>query len=211
VLWALLSPSLGSAILPPDTVKAWWHDLVTDDPSPSDRVVDEYVKQVRKAIPWVRSPTIYHPSVDYFRDHFAELDPERPHAFPRVDKYPMVSIFDLATGGPLLVGRQIMVAGNIRGTPTLVTPTKTPFVGSHAVFIRDDSIARAGLFCRVPLKMPIDFADGDRVTVSGVLLADGANERMDGRGTAPISYMACSSIAHSTRRVLRVDPKQRRS
>src|SRR4051812_35847594 len=82
VLWALLSPSLGAALLPPETLKRWFHDLTTNPPSREERVVNEYVAIVKKATTWERAPEIFGPSVDYFRHHFAQLDPRRAHVFP---------------------------------------------------------------------------------------------------------------------------------
>jgi hypothetical protein len=161
---------------------------------------------VRKATAWERPPAIYKPSVDYFKAHFEDLDPEQPHDFPPVDRAPMLSVTDLALAGAAYGGLQINVVGKILQTPQLVMPISQT-VGSFAIFVHDPELPRAQVICRVPLKLPHDFAAGDRVAISGVLLAVGGTDTGDDRGFRTTAYMACSSVAHSRRIVLRGAPR----
>ena len=98
VIWTLLSPSIGAAVLPTEKVSGSIKDTVTSEPSRAEKVVGAYVRVARRATTWERPPTIHKPSVTYFKRHFSNLDPERPHRYPGLDKAPPVSIPDLAVG-----------------------------------------------------------------------------------------------------------------
>lgn len=208
LLWALFSPSLGSALLPSTTVDKWIEDLFGDDPTPVERSVDRYVNEVRHATAWVDPPTIHKPSVAYMKRHFGEMDPDRPHAFPPIDRQPHVSVADLIIGAPVLVGRRLTVSGNLAGEPTAVTPTRDGGV-SWAFAIRDTQVPRAFIFARVPIKGEMTFTRGDRVTVAGVLIADGAAPGLGRQGLQRIVYLAASAVAHSANITI-VGAKKRR-
>ena len=57
------------------------------------------------------------------------------------------------------------------------------------------------ILARVPLRDGPKFGDGDRVSISGLVMADGA-ARYDAGGLIRVVYLAGSSIAASTRLVL---------
>jgi hypothetical protein len=151
-------------------------------------------------MPWRGSnaPTIYKPSVSYFKQHYAALDPDRPHRFPPVGSEPFVGIGDLLLTGPAMAGRPILIRRQPLRRPTLVTVTGAR-AASVAFAVVDPVVRRTVVMCRAPVAAPIDFQHGDRVTVSGVLVADRAIGRTDGRGFDRAFYMACASIAHSVR------------
>ena len=174
---------------------AWVGDIV-DPPSSRGRVVSEYVEVVRRATSWERPPTIYAPSVKYFTRHFAELDPDKPHRMPPIDAQPWMSVADVVIAGPALAGRRITVSGNLSGTPSVVAQADGRTL-SWALTVIERGASRMAILCRVPLRSPMTFAHGDRVTIAGVIMGDGAIRRFDGRGLSRISYMACSSAAHS--------------
>jgi hypothetical protein len=55
VAWALLSPQLGAAILPSDTISNWWHDSRQSD---TEEAVERYVDEVQDAAIRAQPPKI---------------------------------------------------------------------------------------------------------------------------------------------------------
>ena len=155
-----------------------------------------FVATARKATTWVDPPTVYEPSVEYFHEHFDEMDPNRPHRFS-LEPEGLVPMAALATESATLSGRLINVAGNVYGPPTVVMPV-TEEIGSYAVAVRDKKAAPDSLvLCRMPFKRPLPFDDGDRVTLRGLVLADGLiTDPRNGR-MRKLVYMACTSMVRS--------------
>lgn len=201
VLWALLSPQLGAAILPPETLRDAVREVFDEDPSRSDRRVDDYVGDVRRATAWERAPTIYQPSVAYFKQHFDGLDPDRHHDFPDIRRLEPTSISQLAVAAPVFAGRPVLVSGFLDGDPTVVT-SGDPDTLSVAFAIHDPAVANVIILARVPVDGYPTLANGDRVSVSGLVIGDGAARYVNDRLTRVV-YIAGSSIAPSTRIELR--------
>jgi hypothetical protein len=202
VTWAVLTSWMGAALLPPHKVTGWFHSAFGHKPSRAERTVDDVVAVARDATTWMHPPTVYGPSVAYFKNHFAELDPSRGHPFPAVGTLPVLGLPDLAQSGILAAGAPLMLAGDVASAPTVITPmTKSTL--SWAITIKDSQAPRTIAMCRVPLGLAgMTFAQGDRVTIAGLVIADGGATRFDGRGSEHIFYLACSAIAHSTQLVM---------
>lgn len=206
-MWGLFGPKLADAVLPTETIRAAIGELFDDDPSPSDIAVDEYVRVVRRATAWERPPTIYGPSVSYFKKHFAAMDPDRHHDFPDVRTLQPAALMDLAVGAPLFAGRPILISGPLAETPTVVTPGRRGTV-SWAFVVRDPDLENAVVLARVPVRTPLTLDRGQRVSISGIVMADGAARYGDSVLTRVV-YIAGSSIAPSTRVTLKL-PQRRR-
>lgn len=202
VLWGVFSPQLGAALLPPDTLRDFVAERFDEDPSHSDRIVDTYVRVARNATAWERPPTVHASSVGYFKKHFATLDPDRHHPFPDVRKLLLAPVADLAVASPVFVGTPVLISGFVYGAPTVVTPARVRGTLSWAFAIRDPDVKDAVVLARIPIRGAHDLGHGDRVSVAGLVLADGA-ARYTGRGLTRVVYVAGSSIAPSTRLTLK--------
>jgi hypothetical protein len=196
IVWALFSPQLGAALLPADTLRDALSGLFDEEPSVSERTVDEFVNAARTATTWARPPTVHASSVRYFKEHFRDFDPNVAHAFPGLASLMPVSVGDLAIAAPLFAGQPILVSGNVYGDPTVVGQGENRTL-SWAVAIRDGNGTRAVALVRVPVAGRMSIRSGDRVSVSGLVLADGAASRVDGRGLVRIVYLAGSAISRS--------------
>jgi hypothetical protein len=104
-----------------------------------------------------------------------------------------------------LIGRPINVAGDVWGPPTVVIPV-TREIGSFAVAVRDKQAPETIALCRLPYKRPLPFDDGDRVTLRGLILADGLINNPQGGGMKHVVYMACASMVPSTNLRVTVKP-----
>ena len=193
VAWALFSPSLGAAILPPDTLKSWWHDL---HQSETEEAVAEYVDEVEDAAIWAQAPKTYEPSVRYFEKNYDELDPTKVHEFPRIGEQEAVTLSFLATESAGWTGRMVLVSSDVREPPRLISPV-TDEVGSYQITLADRRVPGTEVICRLPFERTLPFRKGDRVTFTGLVLADGLAERQQAAGMKRVIYMACSSMVPS--------------
>jgi hypothetical protein len=170
-------------------------DILDREPSTAERVVDEYVSFTRnRALAWERPPTIYEPSVQFFKHHFAALDPRRQHEFIPIKPRRAVAIQELADHAPLYAGRIVPVRGRLSFKSVVAAE---PTAVSWAFQMRKPGIRDTGLICRVPWDPSLkpDYVPGDTVLAEGVVLAQGGGERADGKGSARVVYMACLSVA----------------
>lgn len=168
-------------------------DAVRGGTYAEQRVVTEYLALTRKAFPW-QQLSLYESSEVYFRTHFAELDPRRPHAFGNLGAKPEVDIPTLmqvkAAGGAIVVrGRA--------AAPTLITNEWLPETASTAYQLTDRRAANVLVLCRVPLaaEQPVPANQGDVVRAEGLVLGAGIVPRLGASGPGAVIYMACSSIA----------------
>jgi hypothetical protein len=157
-------------------------------------IVDRYVQVTKRAVQWVNPPTIYEPSASFMRSHLAWFDPDHPHKFDfgRIDI--RTDVGSLAVRGPEMAGAMLDVVGTLAQTPTLIGVFAD--AENWAFFLRQPKTPRLLAVCRVPIKPGEEngYRIGDVVHATGVLLADGAIERIDGRGQERLSYIACSAI-----------------
>jgi hypothetical protein len=192
IAWALFSPSFGAAILPPDRISGWWQDLRQ---SPTEEAVERYVAEVEDAAIWAQSPQIYESSVTYFEDNYDELDPEAVHAFPGIGAQEPIALGHLATEAAGWTGKVILASADVRNV-RLIAPV-TPEIGSYRIALADRHVSATEVVCRLPFKRTLPFTTGDRVTFTGVVLADGLAERERAEGMKRVVYMACTSMVQS--------------
>lgn len=204
VVWAIFSPSIGTAILPPDAIGDWWHNLWRSD---AERVVEDYVARIDTAAPWVHPPTTYKDSVAYFKEHYADLDPTRGHDH-RPDFRRTLTLPQLATEAAGWTGQPVMLSADVGQPPSLVEPMSNA-VGSFEVSLADRLAPGARVLCRLPFKRPLPYVSEDRITTTGLILAEGTAERPNGRGMERVIYMACTSMVRSANITLtpRPDPR----
>jgi hypothetical protein len=171
---------------------------------PTDRKVDAWVAELRDRLGWVGSPTFYGPSVAYFKRHFAELDPARPHKFDLDVADVTTDVPSLAERAPQLSGRLVQVTGRLEFKQQVTLYAKA---ASWAFLLRDRAAPRIVAWCRVPLAPGAedDYEIGDRIHANGLLLADGVTPRTDGRGQMRTVYLFCSSISR-TMATIRIGP-----
>ena len=177
----------------------WVGDRFDGKPSHADVTVDRFIKETTtEGVDWSHGPTIAEPSVDYFRRHFDTLDPERVHPLSIKDVRGYGDVGGLATNAPNLVGRLLLIRGRV------ASAMQTGSYGSVTSWVFElydrkptDPVT---VFCRVPLPTdtPPDFAPGELVSATGVLIADGAIEGARGKPRR-LLYMACSAIGTSVR------------
>ena len=139
VAWALLSPQLGAAILPSDTISNWWRDWRQSD---TEEAVERYVDEVQDAAIWAQPPKIYESSVTYFEDNYEELDPTKVHEFPGIDTQPLPLGF-LATEAAGWTGEMLLVSADVQEPPRLIAPV-TDEIGSYRIALRDHHVPRTG-------------------------------------------------------------------
>jgi hypothetical protein len=158
--------------------------------SAKDRVVDRYVRDLRRADIWSRPPTVFSDAVRYFRSHFTEFDPRRPHNFRETRHVPLLALVPTA---PNWVTRPVVTAGNVisanQVSPqggiqdwllVLVPPSKRPPKPSDRPPI---------VTCRVPLPARTVVPPwGAPVIVRGLVLAAG-----DSVQHYETAYMVCTS------------------
>jgi hypothetical protein len=193
VAWALLSQSLGAAILPSDTISNWWHDWRQSD---TEEAVEKYVDEVQDGAIWAQPPTVYESSVTYFEENYEELDPNKVHDFPRIDAQQPLLLSFLATESAGWTGRIVLVSADVQEPPRLVVPV-TEEIGSYRIALRDIHVPGTEIICRLPFKRTLPFDTGHRVTFTGLVLADGLAERERGAGMKRAIYMACASMVRS--------------
>lgn len=187
--------ALVASVVTDQTVHDSVADMFTKDPSPAERDVAHMVSIARSKVPWTGPLTIYQPSVDYLREHFGAMAPARTHEFPSNNGQPTLSVESLVNNSALLNGQPIMVSGEVTGEPRPVLPDEYP-VARFAVNLTGNGSAAA--VCVVPLDISkADFRDGDRVSVFGVLLAEGQVTDPRSGKPIPLEYLSCASIAHS--------------
>lgn len=194
VVWALLSPSLGTAILPADTISDLWHDWRQSD---TEAAVEDYIEEMRDAAVWAQAPKVYETSVDYFEENYDELDPQREHEFPAIGTQPPVLLGFLATESAGWTGRTVLVSADVVSPPRLIAPVSET-IGSYSLSLGDRYVRDTEVICRLPYEKTLPFSTKDRVTFVGLVLADGLAERERGSGMKRVIYMACASMVHST-------------
>lgn len=194
VAWALLSPQLGAAILPADTISNWWHDWRQPD---TEEAVEKYVDEVQDAAIWAQPPKVYDSSVRYFKENYEELDPDKVHEFPGIDTQQPLLLGFLATEAAGWTGRILLVSADVQEPPRLITPV-TDEIGSYRIALGDSHVRGTEVVCRLPFKRTLPFDTGHRVTFTGLVLADGLAERERGGGMKRVIYMACASMIRST-------------
>jgi hypothetical protein len=178
--------------------------------SHAEIVTDEYVQTTRHAVEWTRSPTIYEPSVAFFRSHFDWFDPARPHRYDLSRIQARADIPSLAIRGPEIAGAMVDVVGTLAQMPTQITVYNR--TTNWAFFLKQPKTGRLLAVCRVPLKTGEEagYEVGDVIHAVGVLLADGSIQRLDGNGEDRLSYLACSSIARRQAMITIVGRKARK-
>jgi hypothetical protein len=194
VAWALLSPQLGAAILPSDTISNWWHDWRQSD---TEEAVEEYMDDVQDAAIWAQPPKIYDSSVAYFEKNYEDLDPNKVHDFPGIKAQRPLLLGFLATEAAGWTGEVLLVSADVQESPRLIAPV-TDEIGSYRIALGDHHVPRTEVICRLPFKRTLPFDTGHRVTFTGLVLADGLAERERGGGMKRVIYMACASMVRST-------------
>jgi hypothetical protein len=161
----------------------------------ADRIVSDYVAVTRRALDWRQPPTIHQPSVAYFKTHLSSLDPETPHKFKVPAAAVSTDVFSLIQRAPQLSGTLLRVTGRLAQPPLQVQVHER--ASSWAFFLRDPGVPRVLAVCRVPLARGDEegYSVGDVVHANGLLLADGATERIDGKGVERVAYLACGAVA----------------
>jgi hypothetical protein len=169
-------------------------------PSRADLVVERFVEETtERAMHWKREPVVYEPSLEYFRDHFEELDPETTHQ-PSIKKVAMGDVAGVAAKVPAAIGRPIAVRARVADAS--ITAGYRGGIASWAYQLTDQIDRprdRTTIVCRVPRRArDPDIPLGRTVYATGVLIAEGEVEGLDGKPTR-VLYMACSAIAQPTK------------
>jgi hypothetical protein len=198
ILAGLLAAAAPSGEFVRDSAAALYHVVFPGPKSPeSEGVVRDYVATTKRAMAWQRAPTIYKPSVDLFEREFAFVDPRRPHKFDLKRTRFGMSVGSLAENVPLAAGSIIAVSGTLEGGSMV---TAYPEAVSWAFQLKERGVPRVRVVCRLPLPAKgAELIPGRRVTAEGVVIADGAAERVDGRGFIRIIYMVCAAMEPSMR------------
>ncbi len=102
----------------------------------------------------------------------------------------------LATESAGWTGRMVLVSADVREPPRLIAPV-TNEIGSYRLVLADSHVPGTEVVCRLPFKRTLPFDTGDRVTFTGLVLADGLAERERGGGKNRVIYMACTSMVRS--------------
>jgi hypothetical protein len=160
-------------------------------PPVSSSIVDEYVKETRGAEFWDRRPTIFPPSVEYFRTHFAAFDPRHEHPYRQTNFHLWVP--DLVHAAPLFAGHPVEVAGAIRDLNILGPPMPNGRI-EWIVQLGGVTVEDSGLvYCRSTERIGRQLHAGQIVTASGLVLGTGPIRLANGR-LSQATYMACEAI-----------------
>lgn len=196
---------LAQAVEPARDSWSWIRDRVAPEHRDAHAAtISKYVWVASHKLAWVKPPTIYKPSADLMRRHFADFDPYAIHRFDAAKSIARADLPALQERAPQLAGIPVTIEGTYDGA-TLIEAG--PGASSWALYIHDARAPRTQLVCRLPADANgPPFSPKDWVLVQGVLLADGGVARQDGRGMDRVFYMACSA---ATRReaILTMDRK----
>jgi hypothetical protein len=169
------------------------------DPSRAERVVAQFVRETKHAMPWQHPPTIFPASTAYFRRHFRDLNPERPHRVSIENVEAMVEVPDVAERTAFLQEHLIAVRGLLgdrKVTGTYGRGRVTSWAYTLYRRVRDRTI----VVCRAPEETlnerNLEFGKPHRAI--GVLIAEGTITGGDGKPLHTL-YMACSALGVSTR------------
>lgn len=180
-------------------VVSWTKDVVTPDAKPTraERIVPRFVRETKRIMPWQQPPTIFAPSVTYFRRHFRALDPERTHPVSIANVKAVVDVPTIAERPANLQGNLIAVRGLLgdkKEAAAYGSVTSWAYMLYHRV--RD----RAIVVCRAPeetrAERRLEF--GKPVYAIGVLLAEGSTMGKDGKPIHTL-YMVCSALGVTSR------------
>ncbi|MGH2959636.1 MAG: hypothetical protein ACRDKE_08525 [Solirubrobacterales bacterium] len=152
----------------------------------------------RTKVPWISPPTVYSPSIYYLKKHFGRFDPYRLHDEPADQVVATADVPGLYQNSANAEAQRLTVSGNLVGEPRVIEYTGKP-VASYLAVLVDSNTPNLALMCRVPAdQRTMRLTDGDRVTVTGVLLAEGSSRNANGGPSVFTMYMICSNIAKST-------------
>ena len=187
---------LAQAFSPAHDVVSWVSDRFHHRPPPTlaESTIASYVQFTRRAVPWVGRPTVYEPSAEVLTQRFGDFNPYVTHRFKIGGTKERTDIGFLAEHAPQFSGVPLTTEGRFYGTSVVEDRGR---VASWQLQLRDPDVQRVGVICRVPASARTGppFRPGDWVLVQGLLLADGAVQRADGRGMDRILYLACSAVS----------------
>jgi hypothetical protein len=148
---------------------------------------------VRDSNIWHGRLVIYEDSVEYFKEHYQALNPQVSHSFEELSlPQEPVMASELVRNANLYTGQGIGIIGLIGADPRQPQPnTWNLQVGWPSPYKQ----SRQMVYLRVTGVPGETYSEGDTVAVSGVVLASGQVEALDGPGYLDVAFVAGSAIA----------------